>query len=169
MKRVSITVVDGVYLDDLQKMLQDAKDTIAEEQLYTKESLTKLQDAIANAEKAMADKRSQSAVDNAVIDLHNAMVKLEYKGSDELQPDSQALIPHTTIKPTATSSAGESPVTNLIDGQQNTFWHSDYSGANRLPQAVTLDLGGIMQSSNWITFQDRMAVRMGISLSIVSK
>ena len=142
MKRVSITVVDGVYLDDLQKMLQDAKDTIAEEQLYTKESLTKLQDAIANAEKAMADKKSQSAVDNTVIDLHNAMVKLEYKGSDELQPDSQALIPHTTIKPTATSSAGESPVTNLIDGQQNTFWHSDYSGANRLPQAVTLDLGG---------------------------
>ncbi len=63
---------------------------------------------------------------------------------------------------TATSEqSGSDPAENAIDGNQNTMWHTDWSGDDKLPQSITLDLGG-KHEINEVTYLPRQSGTNGI-------
>jgi len=82
-------------------------------------------------------------VNAQTINLFKAIQALEYKGSNEGQPDCETEITIDPEKVTATSEAtiDGDVVKNAFDGDTSTNWHSNYNGQHPLPQGVTMDLG----------------------------
>ena len=86
---------------------------------------------------------TQTEVNAQTINLFKAIQALEYKGSNEGQPDCETEITIDPAKVTATSEAtiDGDVVKNAFDGDTSTKWHSNYDGQHPLPQGVTMDLG----------------------------
>ena len=70
---------------------------------------------------------------------------------DDLEPDDieftpvdLSAIPQSGMTATATSEeiAYGDLASNAIDGDTGTMWHTAWSGADKLPQSITIDLGG---------------------------
>jgi F5/8 type C domain-containing protein len=73
-----------------------------------------------------------------------------------LRSDVAVLVPTDCTEPRvyATSFHPGFPPENAIDGDINTFWHSEYSPPTPLPQSLTLNLGEAMQVSE-LDYQPR--------------
>ena len=142
-KTFEINVGAGqVVVDDLKAQLDEANKAIENKNLYTTASIDALKDAVKNAEAVLNDKdATQTEVNAQTINLFKAIQALEYKGSNEGQPDCETEITIDPAKVTATSNATESPVEDAFDGDPSTIWHSNYNGNHTLPQGVTMDLG----------------------------
>lgn len=152
-----ITVSDGFYTKDLQTLVDAASEKIKEEQLYTDATLQNVKKEIEKAKSILFSPSSQEEIDHAGIDLEKAVIALAFKGSIESQPDSTAEITNPNVKlVSASSAAAESPAANTIDGDESTFWHSNYNAGYALPQDVVIDLGGEydLQQINYLPRQD---------------
>lgn len=144
-KTFEINVVAGqVVVDDLKAQLDEANKAIENKNLYTTASIDALKAAVKNAEAVLKDKdATQTEVNAQTINLFKAIQALEYKGSNEGQPDCETEITIDPEKVTATSEAtiDGDIIKNAFDGDENTIWHSNYNGQHTLPQGVTMDLG----------------------------
>ncbi len=156
-KTTEVKVVDRIYFDDLNTLIEDAKEATKYPNLYVPASLEKLQAELKKAE-ALKTKEgvTQAEVNNQMVVLYKTIAELEYKGSNDAQPDSNQLIVNKDMKVEASTFAAESPVKNVIDGNINTFWHSNYSDNKVLPEHITVDLGASYQLSqvNYLPRQD---------------
>lgn len=152
-----ITVHGGLYTKDLETMIKTAEEKIKNGQLYTE---TSLKDVVAEVEKAkdiLSENKSQEDMDEQIININKALLALEFKGSNEAQPDSKQEITNPDLKlVSASSEATESPATNALDGDEKTFWHSSYADGVTLPQDLVVDLGGMynLQQVNYLARQD---------------
>ena len=142
-KTFEINVVAGqVIVDDLKAQLDKANEALENKHLYTAASLDTLKAAVEDANAVLNDKdATQTEVNAQTINLFKVIQALEYKGSNEGQPDCETEITIDPEKVTATSEAQEDPVKQAFDGDANTIWHSNYNGQHTLPQGVTMDLG----------------------------
>lgn len=115
--------------------------------LYTVESYNNAKAVVDNAKELIASGTdSQSDIDKATIDIINIMKKLEFKGSNNDQPSSINLIPQSGMSrydESSMSAAEKEDASNVIDGDSNTIWHSNYNSGYTLPQYVTIDLGAV--------------------------
>lgn len=137
-KESRLIVTDNVDRSRLEAKLTEANQQLERRQLYTQVSVDELEKAIQAAQQAS----TQKEVNEQTLLLDQAIRQLEYKGSNEGQPDSETPIVPKTY--TATSEAGEGPVGNAFDGLAETYWHSNWeSGTQTLPQSVTMDLGAV--------------------------
>ena len=142
-KTFEINVVAGqVIVDDLKAQLDKANEALENKHLYTAASLDTLKAAVEDANAVLNDKdATQTEVNAQTINLFKVIQALEYKGSNEGQPDCETEITIDPEKVTATSEAQEDPVKQAFDGDTSTIWHSNYNGQHTLPQGVTMDLG----------------------------
>lgn len=156
-KTAKVNVVDRIYFDDLNSLIENAKEATKYPNLYVSASLEKLQVELKKAE-ALKTKEgvTQAEVNNQMVVLYKTIAELEYKGSNDAQPDSNQLISNKDMKVEASTFAAESPVKNVIDGNINTFWHSNYSDNKVLPEHIMVDLGASYQLSqvNYLPRQD---------------
>ncbi len=133
---------DPIYTNEKKSGVLKAEDEIlvqvTQEALKTKEGVT------------------QTEVNNQMVALYKAITELEYKGSNDAQEDSKKLIVNPNMKAEASTFASESPVKNVIDGKEDTFWHSNYSDNKLLPEFVTVDLGDsyLLSQVNYLPRQD---------------
>lgn len=59
-------------------------------------------------------------------------------------PNPYTLVPQSTMTATATSQYGgtnEGPAANVLDGNPNTIWHTNYNPKDELPQSLTVSFG----------------------------
>lgn len=152
-----VTVHGGLYTKDLETMVKTAEEKIKYEQLYTEVSLKAVVTEIEKAKEILNENKSQDDIDNQIININKALLALEYKGSNDNQPDSENEITNPDLKlVSASSEAAESPAANAIDGDEQTFWHSSYAQGATLPQDIVVDLGGMynLQQVNYLARQD---------------
>ncbi|WP_281509234.1 discoidin domain-containing protein [Thomasclavelia cocleata] len=140
-----LEVVAGVNVSVLEEQI--AKFTALHENLYTAESYAQVKLAVDAAKELIdAESTTQADIDKATIDIVNAMKDLEFKGSNNDQPSSANLIPQSGMSrydESSMSAAEQEDASNVIDGDKNTIWHSNYSSSYKLPQYVTIDLGAV--------------------------
>lgn len=142
-KQVEITVDEAVTSkEELQAKINEANAILENENLYTTTSLDVLKSALKLASNiAEKEDASQTEVNAQVVQLYKAIQQLEYRGSNENQPDSQYPIVIDPENVTATTSASEGPVEKAFDGDTSTYWHSGWEkGTEKLPQSITVDL-----------------------------
>ena len=156
-KSVEIQVADGIYFNELDNMIAEAENAIKYSYLYTESSLNALKVEV-NKAIELKDKENvtQTEVNNEVIELYKVILALEYRGSNDGQEDATKLISNENMTVEATTSASESPVENIIDGNEKTFWHSNYNDDKLLPESVTVDLGYtyVLSQLNYLARQD---------------
>ena len=156
-KSVEVKVTNELYFDDLDKLIDEAKEASKYPNLYVAESFAKLQKEL-NVAEGLKTKEgaTQSEVNSQMVVLYKTISELQYKGSNDAQPDATQLIVNPDMKVEASTSAGESPVKNAIDGKTNTFWHSNYGDNKVLPETITVDLGAVYSLSqvNYLPRQD---------------
>ncbi|WP_088052405.1 TIM-barrel domain-containing protein [Virgibacillus dakarensis] len=71
-------------------------------------------------------------------------------------------IKQSEMTATATSEqSGSDSAEHAIDGKKSTMWHTDWSGNDKLPQSITLDLGGTHEISE-VTYLPRQSGTNGI-------
>ena len=140
-----LEVVAGVDVSVLEEQI--AKFTALHENLYTAESYAEVKLAVDAAKELIdAESTTQADIDKVTIDIVNAMNKLEFKGSNNDQPSSINLIPQSGMSrydESSMSAVEKEDASNVIDGDINTIWHSNYNSSYKLPQYVTIDLGAV--------------------------
>ena len=140
-----LEVVAGVDVSVLEEQI--AKFTALHENLYTAESYAKVKLAVDAAKELIdAESTTQADIDKVTIDIVNAMNKLEFKGSNNDQPSSTNLILQSGMSrydESSMSAVEKEDASNVIDGDINTIWHSNYNSSYKLPQYVTIDLGAV--------------------------
>lgn len=142
-KQVEIMVNEAVTSkEELEAKIEEANTILENENLYTNTSLDVLKNALKLANDIdQKEEVTQTEVNAQVVQLFKAIQQLEYRGSNEGQPDSENPIAVDPENVTATTSASEGPVENAFDGDKATYWHSGWEqGTEKLPQSVTVDL-----------------------------
>ncbi|MDY4869607.1 MAG: discoidin domain-containing protein [Faecalicoccus sp.] len=142
-KQVEITINEAVTSkEELEAKIEEANTILENENLYTNTSLDVLKNALKPANDIdQKEDATQTEVNAQVVQLFKAIQQLEYRGSNEGQPDSENPIAVDPENVTATTSASEGPVGDAFDGNPGTYWHSGWEqGTEKLPQSVTIDL-----------------------------
>ena len=140
---MQINVTDELNTDRLQAELD--KVAALYENLYTAESWAEVEEAVNAANALIGDPETTKAdLDNATIEIMNAVNSLEFRGSNDKQPDSTNLIPYegmSMFDESSCSAAEQEHASYVIDGDRGTIWHSNYGSSYTLPQWFTIDLG----------------------------
>lgn len=142
-KQVEITINEAVTSkEELEAKIEEANTILENENLYINTSLDVLKNALKLANDIdQKEDATQTEVNAQVVQLFKAIQQLEYRGSNEGQPDSENPIAVDPENVTATTSASEGPVGDAFDGNPETYWHSGWEqGTEKLPQSVTIDL-----------------------------
>ncbi|MGL4992153.1 MAG: discoidin domain-containing protein [Sarcina sp.] len=66
------------------------------------------------------------------------------------------VIPQSQMRASSTSEQSSDAAINAIDGDESTVWHTKWSGEDRLPQSITLNLGG-SYDVNKLSYQPRQS------------
>ena len=141
---MTITVNNKTNTDRLQDEIDAARAMYAH--MYTDETWAAVEEAIDNAEALiLSGTATKAEIDNATIELMMAVDALEFRGSNDEQPDSTNLIPYegmSMFDESSCSAAEQEHASYVIDGKRDTLWHSNYNSGYSLPQWFTIDLGG---------------------------
>jgi hypothetical protein len=79
------------------------------------------------------------------------MAELILYGQDPASVKVPVVIPHSQMTATATSQETEgadNSASNVLDGNNETIWHTQWDLSNPLPHSITLNLGGAYQLTN---------------------
>lgn len=132
-----LVVKPGVNISLLEEVLQEAKSYQKTD--YEEESYANLVHAIQAGQIALTNKESQQKVDQAIMNIRQAIVNLKYKNIPLA-----TLIHDPNMKViSATNHADKDVKENIIDKNADTIWHSSYSANAKLPVDVVVDLGDV--------------------------
>lgn len=123
-------VDEEVTADTLKALIEDAKTKYSEDD-YTAEVWNNFQKEIAKAQVALdKDKSTQEDIEKAYYALKGAMVTMDNSKGLDATDDSRDI---STEGMTATAGSqqgttgSEGPASNVLDGDANTIWHTQYS------------------------------------------
>ena len=120
----------------------------------TAESVKALNDAIAAAEAILAkEKPTQDEIDAAVITLTEAIDGLAQRALNEDKLINKTADSAVHVESCDSQYTGET-ADKTLDHNNNTIWHSDWSGSDKLPISITYDLGATYSLSD-LTFLGR--------------
>lgn len=123
-------VDEEVTADTLKALIEDAKTKYSEDD-YTAEVWNNFQKEIAKAQVALdKDNSTQEDIEKAYYALKGAMVTMDNSKGLDATDDSRDI---STEGMTATAGSqqgttgSEGPASNVLDGDANTIWHTQYS------------------------------------------
>ena len=123
-------VDEEVTADTLKALIEDAKTKYSEDD-YTAEVWNNFQKEIAKAQVALdKDNSTQEDIEKAYYALKGAMVTMDNSKGLDATDDSRDI---STEGMTATAGSqqgttgSEAPASNVLDGDANTIWHTQYS------------------------------------------
>lgn len=123
-------VDEEVTADTLKALIEDAKTKYSEDD-YTAEVWNNFQKEIAKAQVALdRDNSTQEDIEKAYYALKGAMVTMDNSKGLDATDDSRDI---STEGMTATAGSqqgttgSEGPASNVLDGDANTIWHTQYS------------------------------------------
>ena len=134
-----VTVKAGADTKPLEDAIAEA--TMFSADAYTPESYAQLDQAVKEARALLNGNPSKSQILAAANKVEKAISALKMRPVDK-----NALINTKENKDAvkvafATSAASEHPMEFALDYDDASTWHSDYSGAYKLPQGLIFDLG----------------------------
>ena len=135
----NLTVSDRFDTTMLEAVL--AKTDGLHQRLYTEASYTAVMDARTVAQAVLDNPQTISQIEDATIKLNLAFSKLQLKGSNTDQVDSIHPIDTRNAEIVDfTNQADTDYVTNILDNDPETIWHTSYGTNAKLPISVTVDL-----------------------------
>ncbi len=157
---VTLTAIseDGSHEDTQKFVVEGGLNTITlmekitefealHEVLYTTDSYAAVEALITPIKEAIAaGSATQVQIDEATVDITQAISDLEFKGSNDSQETSTHLIPQNMLSrydESSMTAAEQEDASLTIDGDITTHWHSNYYSGYALPQYVTIDLGDV--------------------------
>ena len=134
-----VTVKAGADTKPLEDALAEAATFSAD--AYTPESYAQLDQAVKEARALLNGDPSKSQILAAADKVEKAISALKMRPVDEKSLINTEKNKDAVRVAFATSAASEHPMEFALDYDDASTWHSDYSGAHKLPQGLIFDLG----------------------------
>lgn len=137
-KSFDIEVSDEIDVSDLVAAISKAKSI--PEDLLTAASYQTLSEKVAEAEALLAGEYTRAQIMTEAYELNQVIGTLKYR-----DPIMDQLIDNSTVSIEDFSSDcadfEDAPASAALDGDTDTYWHSNYINSIGMPQYLTFDLG----------------------------
>lgn len=139
-----VTVLEGVDTSALEQAIKDAGGFSSS--AYTEESYAALQKAVKAGQDLIASgSYSANAVASAAVAIQDAIDALEMRPVDESTLINTSAETNVTVVSQSSqmpaSSGEDGEVDNVLDYDDQSYWHSNYTNAVYMPQYLIFDLG----------------------------
>lgn len=160
---VEITVNAGVNTSELEALIQENNNL--PQAVYTEDSYNTYRTAIDKAVELLRNPAdlTKNDVDNAIKALSDAIDGLTFREIDEdtlINTSADSGVTVSSVKSEIDEGAGNGLSGNVLDYDEDTYWHSNWSTSVEMPQWLIFDLGDTYELSD-ITFLPRVGSSNG--------
>lgn len=160
---IKITVNEGVNTEGLQALVDEYNNVSKD--VYTKDSYDNFKGAYDKAVELLRNpaELTKNDVENAEKALSDAIDGLTFREIDEdtlINTSADSGVTVSSVKSEIDEGAGNGLSGNVLDYDEDTYWHSNWSTSVEMPQWLIFDLGDTYELSD-ITFLPRVGSSNG--------
>lgn len=160
---IKITVNEGVNTEGLQALVDEYNNVSKD--IYTQDSYDNFKEAYDKAVELLRNpaELTKNDVENAEKALSDAIDGLTFREIDEdtlINTSADSGVTVSSVKSEIDEGAGNGLSGNVLDYDEDTYWHSNWSTSTEMPQWLIFDLGDTYELSD-ITFLPRVGSSNG--------
>lgn len=160
---IKITVNEGVNTEGLQALVDEYNNVSKD--IYTQDSYDNFKEAYDKAVELLRNpaELTKNEVENAEKALSDAIDGLTFREIDEdtlINTSADSGVTVSSVKSEIDEGAGNGLSGNVLDYDEDTYWHSNWSTSTEMPQWLIFDLGDTYELSD-ITFLPRVGSSNG--------
>ena len=160
---IEITVNEGVNTEGLQALIDEYNNVSKD--IYTQGSYDNFKEAYDKAVELLRNpaELTKNDVENAEKALSDAIDGLTFREIDEdtlINTSADSGVTVSSVKSEIDEGAGNGLSGNVLDYDEDTYWHSNWSTSTEMPQWLIFDLGDTYELSD-ITFLPRVGSSNG--------
>lgn len=160
---IEITVNEGVNTEGLQALIDEYNNVSKD--IYTQDSYDNFKEAYDKAVELLRNpaELTKNDVENAEKALSDAIDGLTFREIDEdtlINTSADSGVTVSSVKSEIDEGAGNGLSGNVLDYDEDTYWHSNWSTSVEMPQWLIFDLGDTYELSD-ITFLPRVGSSNG--------
>lgn len=160
---IKITVNEGVNTEGLQALVNEYNNVSKD--VYTQDSYDNFKKAYDKAVELLRNpaELTKNDVENAEKALSDAIDGLTFREIDEdtlINTSADSGVTVSSVKSEIDEGAGNGLSGNVLDYDEDTYWHSNWSTSVEMPQWLIFDLGDTYELSD-ITFLPRVGSSNG--------
>ena len=160
---IKITVNEGVNTEGLQALVDEYNNVSKD--VYTEDSYDNFKKAYDKAVELLRNpaELTKNEVENAEKALSDAIDGLTFREIDEdtlINTSADSGVTVSSVKSEIDEGAGNGLSGNVLDYDEDTYWHSNWSTSVEMPQWLIFDLGDTYELSD-ITFLPRVGSSNG--------
>lgn len=160
---IEITVNEGVNTEGLQALVDEYNNVSKD--IYTQDSYDNFKKAYDKAVELLRNpaELTKNKVENAEKALSDAIDGLTFREIDEdtlINTSADSGVTVSSVKSEIDEGAGNGLSGNVLDYDEDTYWHSNWSTSTEMPQWLIFDLGDTYELSD-ITFLPRVGSSNG--------